>query len=129
MSLVNANLITKLFEPNELIPQTFTNQNMTRNSIKPSELCNKDFGCDRNVCWRSCDVGSTDKNSESPSWCYTTSTPGCHVNRQCIYAHDCSPCWECAIHKIDKTSYNCMKLFYVIYELSFFLSMYCGNVK
>lgn len=68
MSLVGANLLTKIFEPCVVPLQTSFIENVT--SIIPSELCKKDFGCDRNVCWRACGDESDDtKKNKLHSWC------------------------------------------------------------
>lgn len=58
----------------------------------PSKMCEHDFGCDRNVCWRTC---HTEKKSETLSWCYSTPDKSVRKYQQCEYAHDCSGCWEC----------------------------------
>lgn len=94
MSLVGANLITSMFESNALPPMITNATSENSTAKKPSELCNRDFGCDRNICWRACDVDPINKEF-SESWCYTTPKPEMHTYQQCIYSHDCSPCWEC----------------------------------
>lgn len=101
-SLVGANLLTKIFEPNVLPLQSsiIDNDNNNSTSIKPSQLCKSDYGCDRNVCWRSCGKESDDTRS----WCYTTPNLESRNYQQCIYSYDCSPCWECigVCHKPNK---------------------------
>lgn len=52
--------------------------------------CDQDFGCDRNICWRSCH-----SDAKKSGWCYSSPNVKHHKYQQCIYAHDCSPCWEC----------------------------------
>lgn len=61
--------------------------------INPSKMCPNDFGCDRNICWRSC--SSDGKEDSAVSWCYTTSDPKSTKYAPCIHRHDCSACWEC----------------------------------
>lgn len=98
ISLVSANIISAKFEPTIISPTPTVINKITHHgnntSFRPSEICVEDFGCDRNICWRSCDKG-LNNHDNSPKWCYTTSKPGSHKYQQCIYAHDCSPCWEC----------------------------------
>lgn len=50
LSLVGANLLTSVLEP-------FTNTQMYKNTtLTPSQICKSDFGCDHNLCWRTCDM-------------------------------------------------------------------------
>lgn len=69
----------------------------------PTEKCVNDFGCNRNMCWRTCNVESTD--NEMFSWCFTK-PPSKNVNnvQSCTDAKDCSPCWSCfsQCHTIPK---------------------------
>lgn len=62
-------------------------------SQNPSEMCKGDFGCDRNLCWRSCDR-TVGKNG-TDSWCYTKAKPDSSNYQKCKFPHDCSPCWDC----------------------------------
>lgn len=98
ISLVSANLLTSLFEPTIVTPPEINSNSVNITNHETMEMCNRDFGCSENVCWRSCDAGSTNqiqnKNNQK-SYCYTTPKPESHKYQQCIYAHDCSPCWEC----------------------------------
>lgn len=50
ISLVGANLITSMFESNALPPMTINARSENGTAKKPSELCNREFGCDRNIC-------------------------------------------------------------------------------
>lgn len=105
VSLVSANLLTSILDPFVVPPTTMAIASNVNNitasayTPTPSQLCNREFGCDRNVCWRSCDAGSSVhlKNSTHvmQSWCYTTPNQNARKYQQCIYPHDCSPCWEC----------------------------------
>lgn len=95
-SLVAANVLTPMLqtkiEPTTttIVEKTYQNSNIT---LIPSKMCPHDFGCDQNVCWRSCDTGV--KGDNGKSWCYTTSNHQLKKYHQCIKPHDCSPCWEC----------------------------------
>lgn len=98
LTLVGANLLTHLFDNSLIINQHCVDNNVTNflPSKAPSQQCEYDFGCDRNMCWRTCNAGSVVREeSNSQSWCYTTSTHESHNYQQCLYSHDCSPCWEC----------------------------------
>lgn len=88
LTLVGANLLTSKLEPFVNQPQ-FSAMNIT--SSKPTEMCKFDFGCDNNLCWRTCDGA----NKNSLSWCYTTSKHKEPEFQTCKYSHDCSPCWDC----------------------------------
>lgn len=96
VSLVSANLLTSVFQPVNIPPAMTDIYIGNVSTYKPSQMCNWDYGCDRNVCWRTCDVGSSvhGKNN-SQAFCYTTPRSDGHNFQQCIYPHDCSPCWEC----------------------------------
>lgn len=94
LSLVSANLITSKFE-RIASPMTINNDNITAAIVEPMDICDRDFGCNRNVCWRACDSGTDYEKGDSHSWCFTTPDPETHNYQQCIYPHDCSPCWEC----------------------------------
>lgn len=61
-------------------------------TLTPGNLCPNDFGCDRNLCWRSCH-----HEDNQTSWCYTRK-PDKRAYAQCIEMADCSPCWECLGH-------------------------------
>lgn len=98
LTLVGANLLTALFEPSLLLNGQCVDKNVTvfLPSIAPSQLCEYDFGCDRNLCWRTCGAGSDNNGkNDAHSWCYTAAKTESHNYQQCIYSHDCSPCWEC----------------------------------
>lgn len=93
VSLVSASLITNSIQPyalstpeDEIIPVSTQN-----NTIKPSDICKFDFGCDENLCWRTCDDGMKSNNS----WCYTAAIAGQLQNQLCTHSFQCSPCWDC----------------------------------
>lgn len=103
-SLVGANLITNALQPypainpqiNEMIPS------IANDTIKPSEICKYDFGCDENLCWRTCDDGM----SNGQSWCYTAPKAEKRKIQSCGYSFECSPCWDCVgacFSKMSKT--------------------------
>lgn len=91
-SLVGANLITNALQP---ISMSNTEENTTSfiqpTPFKPSEKCNYDFGCDRGVCWRSCETAS----NVPESWCYASPPNETMKIKPCTHALDCSPCWKC----------------------------------
>lgn len=94
MSFVSANFLTAVYQP-KLLQWLMENDNKTTtlNSIKPSELCPYDFGCDDYMCWRGCDSGK--KDSAVNSWCYSAPQPEKHQFQHCVHSHECSPCWDC----------------------------------
>lgn len=109
ISLVGANMITGYLDA--YLPQKKyavdypTNNNYNNNTSAsasnrlPNEICQNNFGCDRGLCWRSCD----DKAAES--WCYTApktiieefkiSASTAILGKTCKHHFDCSPCWSC----------------------------------
>lgn len=60
-------------------------------SISRAEICQIDFGCYKNICWRSCHSNIQDKNL----WCYTAPTPNARELYRCNDTSDCFICWEC----------------------------------
>lgn len=95
LSLVGANLLTKMFEPSAA-PQVLTNDisNSNITSFAPSETHFRDYGCDNNVCWRTCGE-KFEKSEKNKQWCYSSPKPELHKYQECIYLHECSPWWEC----------------------------------
>lgn len=115
-SLVGANLLTVVLEPfvakkrahqteintvkmygssssisdvNEL-QQSENNFKSLLNSTTPG-VCNIDFGCDDNMCWRTCNTGDQKKIL----WCYTASKVNSRKFQYCNHVSECSQCWEC----------------------------------
>lgn len=86
ISLVTANLITALFEPSAGV--VHLNPISENTTLKPSPICDADFGCDRGACWRTC-------GNSSNSACFTTSTPTLREFHTCKKSVECSPCWSC----------------------------------
>lgn len=100
VSLVGANIITKMLEKqekyvaiteNDVLTQVFTNENVT--NVLNEETCGHEFGCDHYVCWRTC-TENKDK-PELDTWCYTSPTPEKRDYHDCKDYNDCSPCWGC----------------------------------
>lgn len=75
-SLVGANIITTMLQHNVVVAPQSTNS-----TLVPSKLCKHDFGCDDNVCWRTCNESGNDV--AVVSWCYTTPE---NTNSVCIRA-------------------------------------------
>lgn len=90
LSLVGANLLTTMLEP-------FTNTPMYKNTtLTPSQICKSDFGCDENLCWRTCDTKFDEGEQQiAQSWCFTSSKPTDRNFQECKNSYDCSPCWDC----------------------------------
>lgn len=88
LSLVGANIITKMFE-SPYQPEIILSEKKT--TATESEQCPHDFGCDHRVCWRSCGENET----TTDSWCYTSPTPEKRQYKECEDSLDCSPCWDC----------------------------------
>lgn len=93
VSLVGANVITKMIE-SSYQSQIILSENTT--SAIESEKCPHDFGCDHNVCWRTCSENGIETRTNS--WCYTSPTPEKRQYKMCKDSFDCSPCWDC-IHE------------------------------
>lgn len=87
-TLVGANLITSKIE---LFSSTSPPAPPT---VVPQKICNNDYGCDNNMCWRTCNATEGDL-----SWCFTTpKLKGEEKDEQyhiCTYSYECSPCWSC----------------------------------
>lgn len=93
LTLVGSNILTtKINEYQSPTPRIeFFDRNVTENN--QSKKCNQnDFGCNRNMCWRTCDV-ETDGNKKK--WCYTTTNAINRKIQNCTHSFDCSPCWDC----------------------------------
>lgn len=113
-SLTSANVITSMIElkyglikPSSTtsIPSSSTSTTITPSLFKLNnypEMCDNivRFGCDRNVCWRTCNS----QNVTANSLCYTSPTPEIHDYHHCTHSTDCSPCWECV--DLCKTNFD-----------------------
>lgn len=97
-SFICAGILTPIIHEKYVAPSsvkpvavtTMVQEYLNPNQSRPKK-CNHDFGCDRNICWRTCHSSAGKKDA----WCYTAPDIKQHKYQQCIYAHDCSPCWEC----------------------------------
>lgn len=100
LTLVGANIATSRLE-HFMMPTSSVVNNVVNNIsasvdvpiFDPSEMCESDFGCSQNLCWRTCNE-SDDKNI-TQSWCYTSPTPNEPHFYQFSYSYECSPCWVC----------------------------------
>lgn len=98
-SLVSANLITNMFQsstPSLFGLNSHASENVsTTLIINPSEMCGikHQYGCIRDLCWRTCDNHSNATNMTS--WCFTTAHDTVPKYQHCKRTEDCSPCWEC----------------------------------
>lgn len=75
LTLVGANLATTKLE-HFMIPSPSVVMNISASAGVPTigpKMCKREFGCDRNACWRNCDseLGDGEK-SKAKSWCFTT---------------------------------------------------------
>lgn len=105
-TLVGANLLTSVFDPiinaHSTNSVSAINTTVIPSTINPSEMCANDYGCDNNICWRTCSEYSSEKKHDenlgkgiTPSWCFTTSEPKEYQFHQCVHSYECSPCWSC----------------------------------
>lgn len=98
MTLVGANLLTTKLESFVVVNQPeFSAKNITTPTIIQSDKCHEyDYGCDDNLCWRTCDVSADyEKSVENINqpWCYTS--PNESEFQPCNFSYECSPCWNC----------------------------------
>lgn len=74
--------------------------------------CQTDFGCNNNLCWRTCNaVSISHVHEKKMQWCYTSPSPNSRKLKQCEYSTDCSRCWECIEpchdwYKLDFSSFQ-----------------------
>lgn len=52
----------------------------------------KDYGCNKNVCWRAC---FSENHNEKIPWCYSSPKSIDRNYHKCVSGSDCSPFWEC----------------------------------
>lgn len=93
LTLVGANLLTQSFE-SSAVPQVLINDIDNRTSFTPSETHFREYGCDNNVCWRTCGE-KLNRSEENKQWCYSSPKPELRKYQECLYLHECSPWWEC----------------------------------
>lgn len=97
LTLVGANITTTRLEHYILPTPNVVNISASDNvpTFEPSKICERDFGCDQNVCWRTCGEKLGD-SEENKAWCYTSpKTNEKKFFHQCSYSYECSPCWDC----------------------------------
>lgn len=100
-ALVGSNLITTRFDqPTPMLIQLQPTAQQSEiglmfkniSNIITAEKSNIDFGCHKNVCWRTCYI---DSKNISSKWCYTSTNPDSREYQKCASPQDCSPLWEC----------------------------------
>lgn len=95
VSLIAANIFTPFFQTTSQAKNigfnSFAQMHQNYSNFSPSQKCQHDFGCDQNICWRSC--GNDVKTRKS--WCYTAPNANSRKITHCNNPHDCSPCWNC----------------------------------
>lgn len=52
----------------------------------------KDYGCNKNVCWRAC---FAEEHEKRIPWCFSSPKSQKREYHSCSSAADCSPLWEC----------------------------------
>lgn len=87
-SLVCAGVLGPISQRNYEAYMTTTTGIQTYSNKPIVQMCEQDFGCHRNICWRTC--YNKVKKDTSVSWCYTAPDKNVHK-----YQHDCSGCCEC----------------------------------
>lgn len=96
LTLVGANIATSRLDHFMIPKSSVVNIGAAVNvsTFTPSKMCKSDFGCDANVCWRTCD-SELGVGEENKSWCYTTPKKNEKKIQQCSHSYECSPCWDC----------------------------------
>lgn len=123
-TLVGANLLTTKLDPIVIASNAIYNNS----TFIPSEMCKYDFGCDDNVCWRTCEK-AVNNISHMNSWCYTTSPGEKPSFQKCIHSYECSPCWDCLGPCHSKAPWFVRKkniihhgfIFFILYVILFFI--------
>lgn len=101
LSLVGASIISNHFAPVVPVPvqeqqpqqdESLIVQNATILSdiIKNIESCGTDYGCNKNLCWKSC---YTKDDYGRNLWCRTSSFR--YKFQHCNTSSDCLFCWDC----------------------------------
>lgn len=99
MALVGSNLFTAFLSPMQ--QQQYQQQQeqtdvheLLKNISQTNGNCIINFGCNKNVCWKTCyNVDGDVKNQQL--WCFTAPNPKTREYQRCDTHTDCSPCWEC----------------------------------
>lgn len=98
LTLVGASLLTTKLEPfltNRMVEINVANIVTTTPTNTPQQICENDFGCDGNICWRTCESSEHKENEGIKPWCFTSPNPNETDHHRCIFAQQCSPCWTC----------------------------------
>lgn len=70
--------------------QTVVHIPITQSKNKLLEECRIDFGCNNNICWRTCRT-----NSSKKLWCHSAENPLSGQYQRCHTEQECSLCFEC----------------------------------
>lgn len=90
LTLVGANILSAKFDV--IFPSV--NFQSDQNNNDKTDSCMIDYGCIKNLCWRSCH-GNMNKKNQSMLWCFTAPFSKAREFHSCTRLEDCSPCWEC----------------------------------
>lgn len=95
ITLIGVNVITTKLESFMVNQPTFI-VNITEPlnfKVTPSpKMSENEYGCNRNLCWRTCDDGdSSFKNEQDKQrWCYTSSELNSATYQACAHSYECS---------------------------------------
>lgn len=99
MTLFGANILTVKYEYSRKMDYSSLTYTNIKSKLSPPEFCKHDFGCNDNLCWRTCEEpidGNVNANEEyGDKWCYTTPMSNRTYYQPCKENNDCSPCWGC----------------------------------
>lgn len=95
LTLVGANLLTTKLESHAVVQPQMTMENITGPKKLQLKLCQHEYGCDQNMCWRTCGGTTEQEEVEKQSWCYTKSSSKKDEYQMCNLSTECSPCFEC----------------------------------
>lgn len=100
-TLVGANLLSIKLEPfvSKHVQVNMTVSSATNTTLnQTNKTCehDHDYGCNKNICWRTCNEVSAEYEKYGIKWCHTSATMNGTTFQPCTVANDCSPCWSCA---------------------------------
>lgn len=100
ITLVSSNLITTQMEPIILHKQIVINNssNVETKTISQQEnICKQNnYGCNANICWRTCNEKDADNlHQKGQTICFTSASVDKNEHQTCKNNSDCSPCWNC----------------------------------
>lgn len=103
MAMIGSNIITTKLSPLQAeqrqLQEVQPDLHALLNNISQINTCNINFGCNKNVCWKTCyvaaDVDDDENIKKQELWCYTSPNPKIQAYHQCVSHTECSPCWEC----------------------------------